>query len=89
VIIVDDGIATGATLVPVLELCRKKNAAQVIIAAPVSGTRFDPRLQEADHVEILHQPEEFNAVSQAYEKFGEFTDEAVVALLKKAETELK
>jgi putative phosphoribosyl transferase len=89
VIIVDDGIATGATLVPVLELCRKKNAAQVIIAAPVSGTRFDPRLQEADHLEILYQPEEFNAVSQAYENFGEFTDEAVVALLKKSETELK
>ncbi|MDB4924442.1 phosphoribosyltransferase [Mucilaginibacter sp.] len=84
VIIVDDGIATGATLVPVLELCRKMNAGQIIIAVPVSGTRYDPRLEKADRMEILHQPEEFNAVGQAYAAFDDFSDREVVALLEKA-----
>jgi predicted phosphoribosyltransferase len=54
----------------------------VIIAAPVSGTRYDPHLEEADHLEILQQPGEFNAVSQAYETFSSFPDEGVIALLK-------
>ena len=81
VIIVDDGIATGVTLVPVLKLCRKKKASQVIIAAPVSGTRYDKNLNEADAIEILQQPEQFYAVGQVYETFGDFTDSQLLNLL--------
>jgi len=44
VILVDDGIATGVTLVPVLRLCRKKKASKVIIAVPVSGMQYDKYL---------------------------------------------
>ena len=82
VILVDDGIATGVTLVPVLKLCRKKKASQVIIAAPVSGTRYDKNLNEADAIEILEQPEQFYAVGQVYETFGDFTDSQLLNLLK-------
>lgn len=87
VIIVDDGIATGATLVPVVRLCKKKGAAQVIIAAPVSGKHYDKHLNEADKVEVLMQLDRFYAVGQAYEEFGDFTDEQLLRLLNKAEQE--
>lgn len=82
VILVDDGIATGVTMVPVIRLCHKKEAAKVIVAAPVSGRNYDAHLQEADIVEVLQQPEDFYGVGQAYERFGDFTDKEVLSLLK-------
>ncbi|MFA6085524.1 phosphoribosyltransferase [Mucilaginibacter sp.] len=87
VILVDDGIATGVTLVPVVRLCRKREAALIVIAVPVSGLQFDAHLQEADKIEVLVQPRDFYAVGQAYETFGDFPDEALMDLLKKAEQE--
>ena len=81
VIIVDDGIATGVTLVPVVQLCRKKNAASIIIAVPVSGTSYNEHLNEADAIEVLIQPASFFAVGQVYEEFGDFNDAEIVALL--------
>lgn len=81
VIVVDDGIATGVTLVPVVELCRKKGAAKVIIAAPVSGLNYDKHLEEADAIEVLVQPPSFYAVGQVYEEFGDFEDQQLVELL--------
>lgn len=85
VIIVDDGIATGVTLVPVVRLCRKKKAAKIIIAAPVSGTSFNEALNDADEIEVLIKPASFFAVGQVYENFGEFDDKELMALLEKAE----
>jgi putative phosphoribosyl transferase len=87
VILVDDGIATGATLVPVIRLCRQKEVDRVVIAAPVSGTSFDMHLHEADDIEVLLQPKDFYAVGQAYETFGDFPDAQVSVLLEKAEQE--
>lgn len=87
VILVDDGIATGVTLVPVLELCRKKKAAAVIIAAPVSGSSFDKNLRTADEIEVMVQPQSFYAVGQVYDVFGDFLDDDLMRLLAKAEKE--
>jgi putative phosphoribosyl transferase len=84
VFIVDDGIATGVTLVPVIKLCRKKKAAKIVIAAPVSGLSYNEGLYEADAIEVLLQPESFYAVGQVYEQFGDFDDEDLMALLDKA-----
>ncbi|TZF81328.1 phosphoribosyltransferase [Pedobacter sp. BS3] len=84
VILVDDGIATGVTLVPLIRLCRKKQAAKVIVAAPVSGKRYDTHLNEADAIEVMVQPHDFYAVGQVYETFGDFTDSQLLNLLKKA-----
>lgn len=81
VILVDDGIATGVTLVPLIGLCRKKKAGKVIIAAPVSGKQFDKNLWKADAVEVYTKPEPFYAVGQVYEKFGDFPDEELLKLL--------
>ena len=58
VILVDDGIA-GVTLVPVIQLCRKKRAGKIIIAVPVSGSSYNESLNEADAVEVLIQPASF------------------------------
>ncbi|HEY0897147.1 MAG TPA: phosphoribosyltransferase family protein [Sphingobacteriaceae bacterium] len=85
VILVDDGIATGVTLVPALWLCRNKHAARVIIAAPVSGVTYDQNLKKADEIEVLHQPRPFYAVGQVYDVFGDFDDEEMMALLKGAD----
>lgn len=81
VILVDDGIATGVTLVPLLELCRKRGVSNVVIAAPVSGMHFDLRLKEADDIVILVQPRNFYAVGQAYRHFGDFSDNELVKLV--------
>ncbi len=84
VILVDDGIATGVTLVPVVELCHKKKAAKIIIAAPVSGLNYDEHLEEADAIEILIQPPSFYAVGQVYDEFGDFDDQQLIELLAKS-----
>ena len=89
VILVDDGIATGVTLVPAIKVCRKKEARRIIIAAPVSGTRFDHHLHDADEIEIVVQPQFFQAVGQVYETFGDFKDSQVLFLLEKAGEERK
>lgn len=89
VILVDDGIATGVTLVPVVRLCRKKDAGEIIVAAPVSGNKYDQHLAEADAVEVLTQPEGFHAVGQVYMDFSEFGDEQLLDLLKKARSEIR
>ncbi len=83
VIIVDDGIATGVTLVPVLRLCRKRGAARVVVAVPVAGNNFDSQLNDADALEILVMPEWFYAVGQAYASFRDLTDEELQTILRK------
>lgn len=83
VILVDDGIATGATLVPVIRFCRSKNAAKIIIATPVAGKRFDKYLHEADEIRILYQPDPYQNVGQAYISFKQLNDDEVISLLHK------
>ncbi len=83
VIIVDDGIATGVTLVPVLRLCRKRGAARVIVAVPVAGNNYDIHLNDADALEILVMPEWFYAVGQVYASFRDLTDDELQAIVRK------
>jgi putative phosphoribosyl transferase len=84
VIIADDGIATGSTLVPAIKLCRNKEAAKVIVAAPVSGRNYVAEIDElADEVIVFEQPELFYAVGQVYEDFQALSDEEVIQLMQK------
>jgi putative phosphoribosyl transferase len=86
VIIADDGIATGSTIVPAIKLCKKKRASRVIVAAPVSGQRYVPEIDElADEVVIAEQPRAFFAVGQVYDDFHHMSDEEVVGLLNEFE----
>jgi len=82
VIILDDGIATGSTMVPVVRLCKNRSATKVIVAAPVSGPKFAPEIIDlADELVVAEQPEEFYAVAQVYRDFHELNDEKVLWLL--------
>jgi len=84
VMIVDDGIATGATIFAAIKMLRKKGAAKIIVAAPVSGNDIMKELKkEADEVVILDTPFLYHAVSQVYESFQQVTDDEALALLEK------
>jgi putative phosphoribosyl transferase len=82
VIVVDDGIATGSTVSAAVQLLRQRNAAKILVAAPVSARDSARRLRgEADAVVTLMEPVDFGAVGQWYEDFPQTTDDEVRALL--------
>lgn len=81
VILVDDGIATGSTLMAAIEMCQKQNPEKLVVAAPVSSDGMKRKLiQKADDVVILETPNDFRAVSQVYESFGQVSDKEVYKL---------
>jgi putative phosphoribosyl transferase len=80
VIVVDDGIATGATLFAVLELCKKKKPGKIVVATPIAGPNMESELRTmVDDVVILETPEFYSAVSQGYDNFENLTDEEALA----------
>jgi putative phosphoribosyl transferase len=82
IILADDGIATGSTLVPAIKMCKSKKASKIIVAAPVSGANYVSDIDElADEVVIAERPEMFYAVEQVYEDFRPVPDEEVIKLL--------
>lgn len=81
-IIVDDGIATGATTRAALRAVRHLGPQRLILAVPVAPPETVARLeQEADSVICLEQPVRFGAISLFYGQFPQTTDEEVNALL--------
>jgi len=84
VVIVDDGIATGATASAACQVARALGAAQVIVAAPVGGTDALQRVQGADRVLCLLQPARFRAVGEYYDTFDQTPEAEVVRLLDQA-----
>jgi putative phosphoribosyl transferase len=88
VIITDDGIATGATLFATIELCRKKQAGKIVVAAPIAYEQIENILRYmVDEVVILESPPIYHAVSQGYEYFYNLTDEESLSFLTKWEKE--
>lgn len=84
IIIVDDGIATGATLFATIKLCKNKKAGKIVVAAPVSGEEMSRKLEEmVDEVVILETPYQYRAVSQAYQFFFNLTDEEAISFMDK------
>jgi predicted phosphoribosyltransferase len=82
VIMVDDGIATGATIKAALTSIRKKNPALLVVAIPVAPPSIIEDLQKkADRVICLTIPEFFSAVGQFYRNFQQTSDEEVKQLL--------
>jgi predicted phosphoribosyltransferase len=83
VIVTDDGIATGSTMIAALQTVSAKGPREVIVAVPVAS--FD-RLQDirchCDDVVCLLSPENFWAVGQFYEDFTPVEDNEVVAILR-------
>ncbi|HEU4590978.1 MAG TPA: phosphoribosyltransferase family protein [Steroidobacteraceae bacterium] len=82
VVLVDDGIATGATMLAALRAARKRNAASVIVAAPVASPEAAARLAaEADQVVILEKPQILFAIGEWYDRFEQLEDIEVCELL--------
>jgi putative phosphoribosyl transferase len=82
VILADDGIATGATMLAAVRAVRVAQPRRVIVAAPVGPPSMDERLVgEADDVVIASIPRRFEAVGQVFADFRQVTDDEVRAAL--------
>lgn len=82
VILVDDGLATGASMRAAVEAISASNPARLIVAVPVGPTSTVRKLQDiADDVVCLAQPEPFYALSPAYKDFHQLDDAEVTAIL--------
>jgi predicted phosphoribosyltransferase len=83
VIIVDDGLATGATMEAAIAAIRQLHAARVVAAAPVGARESCGRLAAmADDVVCAEMPAFFHAVGQWYVTFDQTTDDEVIELLR-------
>lgn len=84
VILVDDGIASGATMIAAVRWIRKQEPKQLIIAAPVAPKEVIERLKsEADKIEVLRHPLEFKAVEQYYQQFAAVSDDQIVQIARR------
>ncbi len=83
-IVVDDGIATGATTTAALRATRMHNPKHLVLAVPVAPADSLPALQgEADAVVCLESHKFFGAIGYYYADFRQITDEQVIAILEK------
>lgn len=87
VIIVDDGLATGATMRAAIEAIRQQQPARIVVAVPISSPETCRDLAvEVDEIICVETPQPFCSVGLWYEDFPQTTDEEVRALLKQAQT---
>ena len=85
VILVDDGIATGASVKAAIRGLRRKSIRRLILAVPVASRESAQELRrEVDELVCLSLPEDFVAVGAHYEDFGQTEDETVIELLGRA-----
>lgn len=83
VIVVDDGLATGATMISALHSLRQRQPAKLVCAIPVASPEALEKIRPlADEVLCLQAPDDFQAVGQFYRHFPQVDDEEVIALLK-------
>ena len=85
VILVDDGLATGATMEAAVRSLQSLGAQRVVVAVPVASAEARERIAAvADEVVCLGTPEFFSAVGQWYRDFGQTSDNEVTGLLERA-----
>jgi putative phosphoribosyl transferase len=85
VLLVDDGLATGATTEAAVLSARKRNARRITVAVPVASSNAVERLKRvADDVIALWVDPDFDAVGHYYDVFSQTTDEEVLGVLKAA-----
>jgi predicted phosphoribosyltransferase len=81
-ILVDDGLATGASMRAAIEALKQRDAAEIVVAVPVAPPSTCAELErEADAVVCAHTPEPFTAVGAWYDDFAEVTDDDVRRIL--------
>lgn len=82
VIVVDDGIATGNTILATLEMLKKSKPKEIIIAVPVAPPDTARKLSKyVDELICLYTPQDFMGVGQFYENFSQVTDDEVIKFL--------
>lgn len=82
VILTDDGVATGSTIVAAINILRQQNPKRIIVAVPVIARDSLAKIESvADEVVYLEAPEMFFAVGQFYQDFLQITDAEVIQLL--------
>ena len=90
VILVDDGIATGATMEAAVEWARRRSPRKLVIAIPIgSPTTLTKLAERVDEVVCVEKDEWFSAVGSAYLDFAQVDDETVSTLLRRAAAGLK
>ncbi|HSU53227.1 MAG TPA: phosphoribosyltransferase family protein [Candidatus Dormibacteraeota bacterium] len=83
VLLIDDGLATGATMEAAVLAARKRHASRVIVSAPVGSDGAVQRLSRvADEVRIMLVDPDFDAVGRYYREFSQTTDEEVQTALR-------
>jgi putative phosphoribosyl transferase len=81
-ILCDDGLATGATMKAAINAVRQSDPREIVVAVPVGPPQACAELQIlADAVICLRQPRNFRAVGEAYQYFGQVSDDEVLAAL--------
>jgi predicted phosphoribosyltransferase len=89
-IVVDDGLATGATMIAALHAVRARKPAKLVCAVPVAAADSLALVRPlADETICLHTPSYFGAVSQFYRSFEQVTDEEVTRILAAAASRRK
>ena len=83
-LVVDDGVATGASAIAACRALRHRGAARIVLAVPVAPMRWEPPADAADEYVCPHREPEFWAVGQYYDDFGQTTDAEVRRLLEAA-----
>ena len=90
VIVVDDGIATGATMLAAVGALRKLNAGRIVVGAPtVAATTIFEIEKAVDEIVAVMLPEDFRGVGQWYEDFSQTTDEEVRQILAQADAQFR
>jgi predicted phosphoribosyltransferase len=85
VILIDDGLATGATMLAAIAALRKKAPAKIVVAVPVCPPETLQEIERvADETVALFAPDWFRGVGQFYEDFGQTSDDEVRHLLARA-----
>jgi predicted phosphoribosyltransferase len=88
VLVVDDGIATGSTMIAALRAVRARKPKKLVCAVAVASPEAARALsREADEMVCLLVPAEFFAVGQFFKDFGQVTDDDVVAILQRSKAE--
>jgi predicted phosphoribosyltransferase len=83
VIVTDDGLATGATMMAALKYVRARKPQKLVAAIPVAAPDSLEKVKElADEVICLNAPDDFEAVGQFYYDFAQVNDDEVVAILR-------
>lgn len=89
VVVIDDGFATGATMMAAVKALRQMGAGHIIVAVPVGAASTRLRLEKvADQVICLHMPEPFYGVGNWYDNFSQTTDKEVLEYLRRANNQV-